>query len=179
MERQSFVFILQKSVLKFLTLPLLVSSIAVRTSVHRTNSSSKFRTCGRKMIFSFPQYRVRSSKFFFRFDVCGTSVSNTKTTVVPAWIDNICDLGIKFCTTLKTFIFPGINLSGASFKAAISCCSQGPLHNRCTYCSSTHPISNSSKSESCGSEANTSFSTAQRKESVFRFSISDVKTAEA
>ena len=84
MERQSFVFILQKSVLKFLTLPLLVSSIAVRTSVHRTNSSSKFRTCGRKMIFSFPQYRVRSSKFFFRFDVCDTSVSNTKTTVVPA-----------------------------------------------------------------------------------------------
>ena len=126
MERQSFVFILQKSVLKFLTLPLLVSSIAVRTSVHRTNSSSKFRTCGRKMIFSFPQYRVRSSKFFFRFDVCDSSVSNTKTTVVPAWIDNIYDLEIKFCTTLKTFIFPGINLSGASFKAAISCCSQGP-----------------------------------------------------
>ena len=62
MERQSFVFILQKSVLKFLTLPLLVSSIAVRTSVHRINSSSKFRTCGRKMIFSFPQYRVRSSR---------------------------------------------------------------------------------------------------------------------
>ena len=45
MERQSFVFILQRSVLKFLTLPLLVSSIAVRASVHRTNSSSKFKTC--------------------------------------------------------------------------------------------------------------------------------------
>ena len=38
----------------------------------------------KKMIFSFPQYWVRSSKFFLRFDVCGTSVSNTKTTVVPA-----------------------------------------------------------------------------------------------
>ena len=25
-------------------------------------------------------------------------------------------MGIKFCTTLKTFIFPGINLSGASFR---------------------------------------------------------------
>ena len=32
----------------------------------------------------FPQYRVRSSKFFLRFAACGTSVSNTKTTVVPA-----------------------------------------------------------------------------------------------
>ena len=34
------------------------------------------------------------------------------------------------------------------------------------------------KSESSGSEANTSFSTAQRKESVFRFSTSDAETAE-
>ena len=34
------------------------------------------------------------------------------------------------------------------------------------------------KSESSGSEANISFSTAQRKEAVFRFSTSDVETAE-
>ena len=34
------------------------------------------------------------------------------------------------------------------------------------------------KSESCVSEVNTSFSTAQRKESVFRFSTSDAETAE-
>lgn len=30
---------------------------------------------GRKTIFSFPQYRESSSRFFFKFDVCDTSVS--------------------------------------------------------------------------------------------------------
>ena len=142
MERQSFAFILQKSVLKFLTLPLLVSSIAVRTSVHRTNSSSKFKTCGKN-----------------DFQTSVTLESNS----APHWIP---------LSSLES-IFPVLLLRPRSVVVHRSL-----LHNRCTYCSSSHPISNSSKSESCVSEANTSFSTAQRKESVFRFSTSNAETAE-
>ena len=41
-------------------------------------------------------------------------------------MEMICDFGIRFCTTLNTLIFPGIILAGASFNAAINCCSQNP-----------------------------------------------------
>ena len=53
--RQSLTFSLQKSVLKFLILLLLVSSVTDFTSVQRVSSSSRFKTCGKKTIRSFPQ----------------------------------------------------------------------------------------------------------------------------
>ena len=108
------------------------------TFVHRVSSSSRLRTCGRKTMCSLPQYRFRSSRFFFKLAVCMTSVSNTRTTVVHK------DL----------------------------------RHSKYTYCSSIHPISSSSRSESWGNEANTSFSTAFRIESVLRFNTSEAETAD-
>ena len=55
------------------------------------------------------------------------------------------------------------DLRSSSFKTWPS------IPSACTYCSSSHPIFNSSESGSCVSEANISFSTAQRKKSLFRF----------
>lgn len=51
-------------------------------------------------------------------------------------------------------------------------------HSRCIYYSCCHSISNSSNKESCGKEANTSFSTARLRESIFRFNTSDADIAD-
>ena len=53
--RQSTLFNLQKSALKFLFPLLLVSSCTVSTSVHLTNSSSRLRTWAKKTILTFWQ----------------------------------------------------------------------------------------------------------------------------
>ena len=127
-----------KVLLKLRILLLRVSSETFFTFVHRVSSSSRLRTCGRKTMCSLPQYRFRSSRFFFKLAVCMTSVSNTRTTVVHK------DL----------------------------------RHSKYTYCSSIHPISSSSRRESWGNEANTSFSTAFRIESVLRFNTSEAETAD-
>ena len=71
MALQSFTFNLQKSVLKLRILLLRVKSAALLTSVQRTNSSSRLRTCGRNTISNSPQYLVSSSRFFLNIGVQG------------------------------------------------------------------------------------------------------------
>ena len=94
----------QKSLLKSFLLALWVKSEIRETSVHRSNSSSRFFTWGRNTISTFGQNFLTWLILFRSCWVTGTSVSKTKTTFVSGRIDIRIDLGIIFCIRLNWLI---------------------------------------------------------------------------